>query len=168
MAQPEGGGGGGGSPHGEEELEEMSSLERIFEAEKVPTWREQMTVRSFVTSWCWSLTKILDKAGYPERPFTRQENTVIQTCVVACYGIAFSGGVGSYILGMSSKVANEQGETLLVCSLLWPSERKQVRTLFKTFVASFLWAFFQWFYTAGDDCGFVNFPTFGMNAYGKK
>ena len=24
-------------------------------------------------------------------PFTRQENTVIQTCVVACYGLAFSG-----------------------------------------------------------------------------
>jgi uncharacterized oligopeptide transporter (OPT) family protein len=27
----------------------------------------------------------------PSRPFTRQENTVVQTCVVAAYGIAFSG-----------------------------------------------------------------------------
>ena len=25
------------------------------------------------------------------RPFTRQENTVIQTCIVSCYGLAFSG-----------------------------------------------------------------------------
>jgi uncharacterized oligopeptide transporter (OPT) family protein len=41
-----------------------------------------------LTSW----TTLLDKAGVPGvRPFTRQENTVVQTCVVACSGIAFSG-----------------------------------------------------------------------------
>ena len=41
-----------------------------------------------LTSW----TKLLDKAGVASvRPFTRQENTVVQTCVVACSGIAFSG-----------------------------------------------------------------------------
>jgi hypothetical protein len=41
-----------------------------------------------LTSW----TKLLDKAGVAGvRPFTRQENTVVQTCVVACSGIAFSG-----------------------------------------------------------------------------
>lgn len=43
-----------------------------------------------LTSW----TKLLDKAGVASvRPFTRQENTVVQTCVVACSGIAFSGTV---------------------------------------------------------------------------
>lgn len=41
----------------------------------------------FVKTW----TKILDKAGLLRQPFTRQENTVIQTCVVASSGIAFSG-----------------------------------------------------------------------------
>lgn len=41
----------------------------------------------FVKTW----TKILNKAGFLKQPFTRQENTVIQTCVVASSGIAFSG-----------------------------------------------------------------------------
>lgn len=41
----------------------------------------------FVKSW----TTFLSKLGFSVRPFTRQENTVIQTCVVACYGLAFSG-----------------------------------------------------------------------------
>lgn len=34
---------------------------------------------------------VLEKAGLLKQPFTRQENTVIQTCVVATSGIAFSG-----------------------------------------------------------------------------
>lgn len=41
----------------------------------------------FVSIW----TKILNKSGLLRQPFTRQENTVIQTCVVASSGIAFSG-----------------------------------------------------------------------------
>ena len=41
----------------------------------------------FVSVW----TKFLDKFGLLKQPFTRQENTVIQTCVVASSGIAFSG-----------------------------------------------------------------------------
>ena len=36
-------------------------------------------------------TTILGKLRISHKPFTRQENTVIQTCVVACYGLAFSG-----------------------------------------------------------------------------
>ncbi|KAJ0694265.1 putative oligopeptide transporter, OPT superfamily [Helianthus annuus] len=41
----------------------------------------------FVKTW----TKFLDKSGLLKQPFTRQENTVIQTCIVASSGIAFSG-----------------------------------------------------------------------------
>ena len=41
----------------------------------------------FVKSW----TSFLNQLGIFTKPFTRQENTVIQTCVVACYGLAFSG-----------------------------------------------------------------------------
>ncbi|XP_052191351.1 probable metal-nicotianamine transporter YSL7 isoform X2 [Diospyros lotus] len=46
--------------------------------------------------------------------------------------------------------------------------KKQVRALGKFFSFSFLWGFFQWFFTAGDGCGFVNFPTFGLKAYEHK
>lgn len=41
----------------------------------------------FVKTW----TKFLEKSNLLTQPFTRQENTVIQTCVVASSGIAFSG-----------------------------------------------------------------------------
>ncbi|CAM0904884.1 unnamed protein product [Alopecurus aequalis] len=36
-------------------------------------------------------------------PFTRQENTVIQTCAIACAGLAFSGCSASYIFAMDMK-----------------------------------------------------------------
>lgn len=36
-------------------------------------------------------TKLLERSSMLKQPFTRQENTVIQTCVVASSGIAFSG-----------------------------------------------------------------------------
>lgn len=45
----------------------------------------------FVKTW----TKFLEKSDMLKQPFTRQENTVIQTCVVASSGIAFSGMVPS-------------------------------------------------------------------------
>ncbi|MED6118686.1 putative metal-nicotianamine transporter ysl7 [Stylosanthes scabra] len=173
----------------------------------------------FVKTW----TKVLSQSGFLKTPFTRQENTVIQTCVVAASGIAFSGGFGSYLFGMSSVIANQspEGNTaadiknptlgwmiafLFVVSFLglfsvlplrkimivdfkltYPSgtatanlingfhtpegaelAKKQVSKLGKFFSFSFLWSFFQWFFTAGDDCGFVNFPTFGLRAYQNK
>lgn len=170
----------------------------------------------FVKTW----TKFLDKSGILNQPFTRQENTVIQTCVVASSGIAFSGGFGSYLFGMSETIAKQSTVSnndqniknpslswmigfLFVVSflglfavvplrkimiidfkLIYPSgtatahlinsfhtplgaklAKKQVRTLGKFFSFSFLWGFFQWFFTAADDCGFVSFPTFGLKAY---
>ncbi|MBA0628163.1 hypothetical protein Godav_022930 [Gossypium davidsonii] len=53
----------------------------------------------FVKSWTGFLTKL----GFQVSPFTKQENTVIQTCVVACYGLAFSGGFGSYMIAMDER-----------------------------------------------------------------
>lgn len=41
----------------------------------------------FIRTW----TKLLKKAGFVTTPFTRQENTMIQTSSVACYGIAVGG-----------------------------------------------------------------------------
>lgn len=60
----------------------------------------------FVKAW----TKLLAKSGMLMQPYTRQENTVIQTCVVASSGIAFSGGFGSYLFGMSSDIAKQSPE----------------------------------------------------------
>ncbi|QCD89225.1 Oligopeptide transporter [Vigna unguiculata] len=40
--------------------------------------------------------------------------------------------------------------------------------LFKSFCGSFAFGFFQWFFTAGDGCGFNTFPTFGLQAYSKR
>ncbi|KAL6874368.1 hypothetical protein ACP4OV_013388 [Aristida adscensionis] len=47
-------------------------------------------------------TKAMKKLGFAVAPFTKQENTVIQTCVVACYGLAFTGG-GAIMLAMNQK-----------------------------------------------------------------
>ncbi|XP_031265803.1 probable metal-nicotianamine transporter YSL5 isoform X2 [Pistacia vera] len=171
----------------------------------------------FVKTW----TKFLEKSSLLRQPFTRQENTVIQTCVVASSGIAFSGGFGSYLFGLSERIAVQSEDSnhgfknpslgwiigfLFIVSFLglfsvvplrkimiidfkltYPSgtataylinsfhttegaklAKKQVRTLGKFFSFSFLWGFFQWFFTAGDNCGFVNFPTFGLQAYENK
>ncbi|XP_045807788.1 probable metal-nicotianamine transporter YSL7 [Trifolium pratense] len=172
----------------------------------------------FVKTW----TKVLEKSGLLNQPFTRQENTVIQTCVVAASGIAFSGGFGSYLFAMSPTVAKQSSGNvmmdvkipglgwmiafLFVVSFLgifsvvplrkimivdfrltYPSgtatatlinsfhttegaklAKKQVQALGKFFSFSFLWGFFQWFFTSGDSCGFSSFPTFGLEAYQRK
>ncbi|WJX37033.1 putative metal-nicotianamine transporter ysl7 [Trifolium repens] len=170
----------------------------------------------FVKTW----TKLLSKSGFLTQPFTRQENTVIQTCVVAASGIAFSGGFGSYLFAMSPTIAKQLPDEassnsvktpglgwmiafLFVVSFLglfsvvplrkimivdfrltYPSgtatahlinsfhttegaklAKKQVQALGKFFSFSFLWGVFQWFFTAGDACGFASFPTFGLEAY---
>ncbi|KAL7160615.1 hypothetical protein ABFS83_01G108000 [Erythranthe nasuta] len=172
----------------------------------------------FIKAW----TKLVHKIGMVSAPFTKQENTMIQTCVVACYSIAVGGGFGSYLLGMNIKTfelsggQSTEGNTpssikepgigwmtgflFLVCfiglfvliplrkiliidyKLTFPSgmatavlingfhtrgdkmAKKQVRGFIKSFSMSFLWGFFQWFYTATEQCGFSQFPTFGLQA----
>ncbi|CAA6655762.1 unnamed protein product [Spirodela intermedia] len=149
----------------------------------------------FVKIW----SKALEKTGLLRQPFTRQENTVIQTCVVASSGIAFSERCGEHqgpqvgwmigflfvvsFLGLFSLVPLRK-IMIIDYKLIYPSgtatahlinsfhtpqgaklAKKQVSLLGKFFSFSFLWGFFQWFYTAGDDCGFINFPTFGLQAY---
>nr|CAD1843630.1 unnamed protein product [Ananas comosus var. bracteatus] len=91
------------------------SVERVFEgsacpvagATHAPRLRRQLRARGDVQRHCiipslnvsagllgfffvktW--TAALDRVGLLKKPFTRQENTVIQTSVVAAYGIAFS------------------------------------------------------------------------------
>lgn len=43
--------------------------------------------------------------------------------------------------------------------------KQQVNGFTKYFAISFFWSFFQWFYSGGDNCGFSQFPTFGLRAW---
>ncbi|XWS63324.1 hypothetical protein CRYUN_Cryun06bG0085400 [Craigia yunnanensis] len=178
--------------HKEEEWERAAAphqttnkvfTEDAFKNMEVPSWTKQIMLRAMVTSLILSLvfnfsvyklnlttgvipslnvaagllgfavvkawTTTLAKAGFLKQPFTRQENTVIQTCVVA-----------------SSRIAFSSLKNIICLNKVEPVVRKQVAVLFKSL--SFVFAFFQWFYTAVDGCGFSNFPTFGLQAYDKR
>ncbi|KAL1532074.1 Metal-nicotianamine transporter ysl3 [Salvia divinorum] len=173
----------------------------------------------FIRTW----TKLLEKSNITTTPFTRQENTVIQTCAVACYGLSYGGGFASYLLSLSRKIYEQVGVDtegnsptnlkepgldwmmgfLFVVSFVgllalvplrkmmiidyklpYPSgtatallingfhtpkgdkmAKKQVRGFVKFSSFSFVWSFFQWFYSGGEQCGFANFPTFGLTAW---
>ncbi|KDO76708.1 hypothetical protein CISIN_1g037863mg [Citrus sinensis] len=186
----------------------------------VPQLNVSAALLAFLIIRSW--TKVLQRAGYVTRPFTKQENTMIQTCAVACYSIAVGGGFGSYLLGLSRKIYELSGEDtegnsrraikepglgwmigylFVVCfvglfvliplrkivivdlKLTYPSglatavlingfhsqgdqmAKKQVRGFMKYFSISFLWGFFQWFYSGKQSCGFKQFPTFGLQAW---
>ncbi|KAL8534629.1 hypothetical protein ACS0TY_010597 [Phlomoides rotata] len=175
----------------------------------------------FITTW----TKLLRMANFTTTPFTRQENTIIQTCAVACYSISVGGGFGSYLLGLNKRTYELAGEDaegnspgsykeprldwmvgfLFVVSFVgllalvplrkimvidyklpYPSgtatavlingfhttkgnkmAKKQVQGFMQFFSLSFVWSFFQWFYSGdvGQQCGFINFPTLGLKAW---
>ncbi|KAG5075764.1 hypothetical protein AAZX31_20G203600 [Glycine max] len=186
----------------------------------VPNCNVSAALLAFVFIRTW--TKLLHKAGFVAKPFSRQENTIIQTCAVACYSIAVGGGFASYLLGLNrttyelSGVENEgnnpgaikepgfgwmTGFLFVVCfvglfvliplrkimivdlKLTYPSglatavlingfhtqgdkmAKKQVRGFTKYFCTSFLWGLFKWFFSGIEDCGFEQFPTFGLQAW---
>jgi hypothetical protein len=54
-----------------------------------PTMNVSAALLAFLALRGW--TRALGRLGIACRPFTRQENTVVQTCVVACYTIGFGG-----------------------------------------------------------------------------
>uniref|UniRef100_A0A0E0K306 Uncharacterized protein n=1 Tax=Oryza punctata TaxID=4537 RepID=A0A0E0K306_ORYPU len=175
------------------------------------------------------------------RPFTSQENTVVQTCAVACYTMGFGGGFGSSLLALNRKTYELAGVStpgnslgsykepgvgwmtgflfaisfvgllnllplrkalIIDYKLTYPSGTatavlingfhtpqgensakygpgltcakyiiavcdnwKQVRGFLNCFGISLFWSFFQWFYTGGESCGFLQFPTFGLKAW---
>ncbi|CAL1404439.1 unnamed protein product [Linum trigynum] len=191
----------------------------------VPNFNVSAALLAFVFVKSW--TKFLKKAGFVSKPFTRQENTLIQTCAVACYSISLAGGFGSYLLGLNRKTYEQAGvdsegnnprsvkepgvgwmtSFLFISSfvgllalvplrkimiidykLTYPSgtatavlingfhtpkgdkmAKKQVQGFLRFFSLSFIWAFFQWFYTGAPKsdipCGFVQFPTLGLVAF---
>uniref|UniRef100_A0A0E0CV18 Uncharacterized protein n=1 Tax=Oryza meridionalis TaxID=40149 RepID=A0A0E0CV18_9ORYZ len=186
----------------------------------VPTLNISAALLAFLALRGW--TRALERLGFSPRPFTRQENTVVQTCAVACYTIAFGGGFGSTLLGLNKRTYELAGNSpgnvpgsfkepgigwmvgfLLAISfagnlsliplrkalvvdykLTYPSgtatavlingfhtakgdknAKLQLHGFLKYFGLSLFWSFFQWFYTGGNVCGFVQFPTFGLKAW---
>ncbi|XP_006646783.1 probable metal-nicotianamine transporter YSL7 [Oryza brachyantha] len=80
----------------------------------------------FYVSRAW--IRILDYFAVSHLPFTRQENTIIQTCVVACTSVTFTGGFGTYILAMSKKAAG--GDVKDDNNIEEPSIAKMITFLF--------------------------------------
>lgn len=68
----------------------------------VPTLNIAAALLSFSVIKAWIFAS--SKFGFSSFPLTRQENTMVQTCIVACYGIATSGGFGTYLLAMDEKI----------------------------------------------------------------
>ncbi|XP_073267068.1 metal-nicotianamine transporter YSL3-like [Populus alba] len=73
----------------------------------IPNFNVSAALLAFVFVKTW--TKVLQKAGFVVRPFTRQENTMIQTCAVACYSVAIGGGLSSYLLGLDRRTYELSG-----------------------------------------------------------
>ncbi|KAG9452612.1 hypothetical protein H6P81_005516 [Aristolochia fimbriata] len=74
----------------------------------VPALNVSAALLAFVLVRTW--TRVLNKIGFTSHPFTRQENTIVQTCAVACYSIAQGGGFGSYLLGLNKRTYEMAGE----------------------------------------------------------
>ncbi|KAF4389432.1 hypothetical protein G4B88_006491 [Cannabis sativa] len=73
----------------------------------VPHFNVSAALLAFIFIRTW--TQLLQRFGYQSKPFTRQENTIIQTCSVACYSIAVGGGFASYLLGLNKKTYELSG-----------------------------------------------------------
>uniref|UniRef100_A0A453P6S8 Uncharacterized protein n=1 Tax=Aegilops tauschii subsp. strangulata TaxID=200361 RepID=A0A453P6S8_AEGTS len=84
-------------------------LKLVLTTGLLPTMNVSAALLSFLLLRGW--TRLLDRFGIVSRPFTRQENTIVQTCGVACYTIAFGGGFGSTLLGLNKKTYELAGDS---------------------------------------------------------
>ncbi|KAK9803708.1 hypothetical protein WJX73_003954 [Symbiochloris irregularis] len=78
-------------------------LKLAFTVGIIPSLNVAAGVMGFVILKTFTATCIQLAQRFPflsPRPFTQQECTCIQTCVVAGYSLAFSGGFSSFLLGM--------------------------------------------------------------------
>ncbi|CAD6229264.1 unnamed protein product [Miscanthus lutarioriparius] len=77
----------------------------VFTSGIIPSLNISAALLGFFLLKAW--TGLLGQMGVSHRPFTRQENAVVQTCVVACASMTYSGGFGSYLLGMDRETAEK-------------------------------------------------------------
>lgn len=73
----------------------------------VPSFNMSASLVSFFVISSW--TRLLGRCGVPTPAFTRQENVVVQTCVIACATLAFYGGFMTSLPAMSPTVARAVG-----------------------------------------------------------
>ena len=64
----------------------------------IPSLGMATTLLGYFSVTAWS--RLLARLGFSTKPFTQQENTMMQTFIGACAGASFSGGFGSYLLAM--------------------------------------------------------------------
>ncbi|KAM0821543.1 hypothetical protein ACQ4PT_072127 [Festuca glaucescens] len=77
----------------------------VFTSGIIPTLNISAGLLGFFLLRAW--TRLLDQLGVSYSPFTRHENAVVQTCVVACASMTYSGGFGSYLLAMDHRTAEK-------------------------------------------------------------
>ncbi|KAK3162362.1 hypothetical protein QOZ80_1BG0088680 [Eleusine coracana subsp. coracana] len=77
----------------------------VFTSGIIPTLNISAGLLGFFLLKAW--TRLLGQLGVTYPPFTRQENAVVQTCVVACASMTHSGGFGSYLLAMDRRTAEK-------------------------------------------------------------
>jgi uncharacterized oligopeptide transporter (OPT) family protein len=92
----------------------------------IPTLNVSAALLAFLALRGW--TRVLGRLGVASRPFTRQENTVVQTCAVACYTMGFGGTLPSTTLFIVP------AESFLITS--WPSTSERGRGILYAQVGS--------------------------------
>ncbi|OEL24243.1 putative metal-nicotianamine transporter YSL1 [Dichanthelium oligosanthes] len=73
----------------------------------VPSMNMSASLVSFFVISSW--TRLLGRCGVATTPFNRQENVVVQTCVIACATLSFYGGFVTFLPAMSETVARSAG-----------------------------------------------------------
>ncbi|KAF8643729.1 hypothetical protein HU200_066795 [Digitaria exilis] len=73
----------------------------------VPSINMSASLTSFFVVRSW--TRLLGRCGVATPAFSRQENVVVQTCVIACATLALYGGFISFLPAMSGTVARATG-----------------------------------------------------------
>ncbi|XP_048562697.1 probable metal-nicotianamine transporter YSL1 isoform X1 [Triticum urartu] len=74
-----------------------------------PTFNIVASLLGFFVIKSW--TRLLARFGVASQPFTRQENVVLQTCIISCSTLSFYGGFTTYLLAMTETVAKSAGGT---------------------------------------------------------
>ncbi|CAI9771873.1 unnamed protein product [Fraxinus pennsylvanica] len=112
--------------------------------------REILAVSFFLVAATCSLTLSCGRAS----SFSEWIHRLSMPSVIIDYKLPYRSGTATTVLinGFHTAKGNKMA-------------KKQVHGFLKFFSFSFLWSFFQWFYSGGQQCEFINFPTFGLKAW---
>ncbi|KAI3861387.1 hypothetical protein MKW98_000339 [Papaver atlanticum] len=151
------------------EIEESDCKPQLEEfSRKIPHWRNKLTMRRGFGSFVLGLSKKMYELAGVDTPgnssgsykdprigwmtgflFTTSFVGLLSLIMIIDYKLAYPTGIAMAVLinGFHTPKAAK-------------TSKKQIRGFAKFFSFSFVWGFFQWFYTGGDTCGFVQFSNF--------